>query len=242
MKGFSKEEQELTMLLKDKIKMQYLGHFLVFIFGVLPLASLLTLLISSKHTLSNIIHCVILILAYCIFEIWFEKRFREQIGTFKNLIALSLYSSRYALKGNALSREDFEIIKKEYKKLYNMIIRQECHGYCYSICFAILKCLKKGSILFVALRCLQEEKEKIDNKDYTIHVLYVNNDWCFDTYSQRQYPLEEVLKRMCAKTFKSFDYNAVDGKTYEEFRAEHNEELKTWCQENNCYQEWLKED
>ena len=230
------------MLLKYKIKMQLLGHFLIYIFGVLPLASLITLLVLGEHTLSNIVQSVILILAYSIFAIWFEKRFRKQIKAFHHLITSSLYTSRYVLKGNALSREDFETIKKEKKSLYNIIMMQDAQGYCYSVCFEMLKCLKKGTILFVAVKCIQDEKEENDNKDYTMHVLYVNNDWCFDTYSQRQFPLEEVLKRMKAKTFTSFDYDAVEGKTYEEFRAEHIEALKRWCQENNCYQKWLKED
>lgn len=242
MRGLSKEDQEQTMLLKYKIKMQLLGHFLVYIFGAIPFASLITLLILGEHTISIIIQCVILILAYCVFTIWFEKRFRKQIEIFQHLITSSLYTSRYVLKGNALSREDFETIKKEKQSLYNVIMLQETQGYCYSVCFEMLKCLKKGTILFVAVKCVQDEKEENDNKDYTMHVLYVNNDWCFDTYSQRQYPLDEVLRRMRTKTFANFGYDSIEGKTYEEFRAEHFETLKTWCQENNCYQRWMKED
>ncbi len=242
LRKLSREEQAQAMLLKYKIKMQLLGQFLVYVFVALPFASLFTLLVLGEHTLSNIVQCIVMILAYCTFAIWFAKRFKKQIETFTHLIVCSLYNRRYVLKGNALSREDFDTIKKEYKQLYNIILMQEVSGYCYSVCFEMLKCLKKGTILFIAAKCIQEEREENDNKEYTMHVLYVNNDWCFDTFSQRQYPLEEVLKRMRSKTYRSFDYNAVDGKTYEEFRAEHFEALKAWCEENNCYQKWMKED
>lgn len=241
-RSLSKEELPQAMLQKDKIKMQLLGHLMISLFGILPLASLLTLLVLGEHTLSNIIQSVILILAYSIFAIWFAKRFRKQIELFNHVVVCSLYNRRYVVKGNALSKEDFDTIKKEKASLCNVILMQECTGYCYSVCFEMLKCLKKGSILFVAVKCYQDERKENGDKEYTMHVLYVHNDWCFDTYSQRQFPLEEVLKRMRAKTYTSFDYDAVDGKTYEEFRAEHYEALKEWCQENNCYQKWLKED
>jgi len=31
------------------------------------------------------------------------------------------------------------------------------------------------------------DDEEDDGKDFTMHVLYVNNGWAFDTYSSRQY-------------------------------------------------------
>ena len=98
--------------------------------------------------------------------------------------------------------------------------------------FIATKLIKTGNI---------NEEDKCDN-DYTMHVLYVNDNWCFDTYSQRQYPLEEVMKRFKAKTYKVFTYEDVDGKTYDEFKKEHAPALQEWCNENDCYQKWLKDD
>lgn len=241
LRSLSEEDLYHAMLLKDKIKMKLIAHFLVYLFGVLPLASFLSFLIASEHTLSNIIQSLILIFAYCAFLMWFLKRFGKQITVFQELISASLYSSRYVIKGNAISEKDFNIIKEEDKKLHYLMMTQQVQGYCYSVCFTLLKCLKKGTIQFVAVKCLEDEKEENDNLDYTMHVLYVNDGWCFDTYSERQFPLDEVIKRLYAKTYTSFNYEAVEGKTYEEFRAEHAEALKVWCQENGCYQKWLKD-
>lgn len=71
-----------------------------------------------------------------------------------------------------------------------------------------------------------------------MHVLYVFDGWCYDTYSEMQYPLEEVLERSKAKIYKSFSYKDIQGKTYYEFKEENLAELQKWCEENDCYQKW----
>lgn len=240
LKDFSKDDQETAMLLKEKIKVDLIASLLIVTFGTLPLATLLTLLTLSEHTISNIIQCVVMILCYIIFAFYFVKRFFEPLTIFKEQIAASLYFSKYTVKGNALLKEDFDIIKKENEKLYSFIMHQQCNGYCYSVCFELLKCLKKGVIQFVAVKSLETEKKENEN-DYTMHVLYVNNNWCFDTYSQRQYPLDEAIKRFKAKTYKYFSSEDIEGKTYEEFKEEYAPALKLWCKENNCYQKWSKD-
>lgn len=236
MKNLSKEDQDLKMLLKHKIKMEILGETLLNVLRGIPIAFLFTMLITIEHTLTYTIQCVTLVFLYCIFAIWFEKRFKNEIDIFWSLISNSLYTKRYVVRGNAISKEDFEVIKKDANNLYNLITMQRTNGFCYFICFEILKCLKKGKLMFIASKVLQDEKDKNGNKDYTMHVLYVNNGWCFDTYSQMQYPVEEVLKRMRARTFKIFNYKTVKEMTFEEFRNKYGQELKEWCQKNNCYQ------
>lgn len=241
----SKEDQETAMLLKDKIKTDFISQFLITIFGALPLASLITLLITCEKTLSDVIQCIILIIGYIAFVGWFMKRFHEPIDSFKELISANIFSPRYVIKGNAISKTDFDIIKKENEKLHYLMMTQQVNGYCYAVCFETLKCLKKGTLMFIATKLIKTgnigEEDKCDNA-YTMHVLYVNDDWCFDTYSQRQYPLEEVMKRFYAKTYKVFTYEDVDGKTYDEFKKEHAPALQEWCNENDCYQKWLKDD
>lgn len=49
------------------------------------------------------------------------------------------------------------------------------------------------------------------------------------------------MEKMKAKTYKSFAYADVEGKTHEEFRAEHVFALQEWCKENDCYQKWQED-
>lgn len=234
-KGLSKEDQDVAMLLKYKIKADFLSFFLIYVFGALPLVFLVTLLINPQNTFIDVLFFILIILAYISFAVYFVRHFKKPIKIFMQLISASMYSSQYVLKGNAILKDDFEIIKEEKKILYYGMMTQQVNGFCYSVCFDILKCLKKGTIQFVAIISNHAE---YDNK-YTMHVLYVNDNWCYDTYSQRQYPLEEVLKRMKAKTYTSFAYEDVAENTYEEFRSKHALALKEWCEANDCYQEWL---
>lgn len=243
LKKYSKEDQSTALLLKHRIKIDFIAQFLVYLFAILPLSSLLTLLILSEHTLSNVIQDIILIVAYIIFLLFFIKKFYEPISVFKNLVASTMYFSRYVMKGKALSKDDFDIVEKEQKKIYYGMKTLQVNGFCYSVCYELLKCLKKGTIQFVAIKLLEAEKDEENgtNNYYTMHVLYVNNNWCYDTYSQMQYPLEEVIKRTNAKVYKSFTYDDVKDKTYEDFRTEHGPALREWCKANDCYQKWLKD-
>lgn len=240
LKKYSKEDQSIILLLKHKFKAYFIAQFLISLFGGLPLASLCALLISGEYTLSNVIQCIIFIMAYTIFIFFFTKKFCEPIWEFKNLIASTMYFSRHVLKGDAISKDDFKIIEKEQDKLYYLMKTLQVHGFCYGVCFELLKCLKKGTLQFVAVKQLEAEKEESGNNYYTMHVLYVNNNWCYDTYSQMQYPVEEVIRRTNAKTYKSFTYDDIKDKTHEDFRAEHIKELKEWCDANDCYQAWLE--
>lgn len=230
-KGWSKEDQEIGMLLKDSYKMQYLASFLIYFLVGLPLAEWIAVLIVNERTSSGVITSCIIILGYIIFALYFVHRFQEPIQIFTHLVASTLFFSRYVVKGNAIAKEDFETIKKDNNLLYQSIAQQQCRGKCYSICFELLKCLKKGIIQFTAIKIVGDDEAK---NYYTMHVLYVNNDWCFDTYSGRQYPLEEVMKCYQGKIYTIFFYEDVEGKTYEEFMEEHDYELEKWCEENDC--------
>ncbi len=99
-----------------------------------------------------------------------------------------------------------------------------------------LTCTKKGSIEFTAIKKFSIGKD--DGKDYTIHVLYINNGWAFDTYSSRQYPVEKLLNIYKAKVYKTFDYDYICDKSYEEFRDEQEPELSKWADNNNCSIFW----
>lgn len=239
-KTLSKEDQYTAMLLKSQIKTTFISAVLISTFIAIPLVALITLLIKCEHTLDNVISTVILIVAYIIFVVWFMRKFSNPIQAFKKLLSANIYASRYVIKGNAISKSDFDIIKKENEKLHYIMMTQHVNGYCYSVCFEILRCLKKGTLLLIAANNVDEKDEF--NNYYTLHALYVNDNWCFDTYSQRQYPLEEVMKRFKAKTYKNFTYEDITGKTYDEFRKEQSPAVKQWCEANDCCQVFSKND
>ena len=41
-------------------------------------------------------------------------------------------------------------------------------------------------------------------KLFTMHVLYINNGWAFDTFSGRQFPIEQLHEIYKAKVYKNF--------------------------------------
>ena len=153
-----------------------------------------------------------------------------------HLIAEKVYFWVYTIKGKALSRKDFETIKNKNKELYEFVSSSNCIGYCYSICFEMLKVLKRGCIEFVAVKkfSTQKDDEDDDGKNFTMHVLYVNNGWAFDTYSQRQFPIEELHTIYKAITYRSFNYDEIENKSYDDFRSENESQLTKWCNMNDC--------
>ena len=162
--------------------------------------------------------------------------FYESLFVCTILIAEKVYFLVYTIKGKALSRKDFETIKNKNKELYEFVSSSNCRGYCYSICFDMLKVLKRGCIEFVAVKKLstQKDDEDDDGKNFTMHVLYVNNGWAFDTYSQRQYPIEELHTIYKAITYRSFNYDEIKNKSYDDFRSENELQLTKWCNMNDC--------
>lgn len=236
LKSLDRHDQDVALLLKDHLKMEMISSLMLTIFWTIPIASIISVFIDVDHTALNIIEFIILLGTYCIFAIWFLKKFNEPIKVFNTSIAEKLYSSLYTVKGKAILKQDFDKIKEKDENLYTYIMSQKCRGYCYAICFNILKCLKKGSIKFIAVQRIKADN--IENR-YTMHVLYVNGDWCFDTYSQKQYLVDELMDKLKAKEYRNYSYSDVKRMSYDEFREEQYPALEEWCKENDCYQEWL---
>lgn len=148
-------------------------------------------------------------------------------------IGKRLFLKLFVLKGKALSKSDIQKIQKENPVLYRAITKLLYHGYCYSTCFELLQCLKKGEMHYIAvhqLQCAEEHPTK-----YTMHVLYVYNDWCFDTYSQTQVPYSKAVEAFNPIPYKVFKYEDIKGKDYYEFKAENQVALHKWCDEIDCF-------
>ena len=167
------------------------------------------------------------------------KVFKRAMFGFSKLLAERIYFLACTKKGKALSKKDFETIRQVNENLYALIATQNCRGYCYSICFEMCKALKKGSIEFIAVKKFAVDKDdEDDGKAFTMHVLYINDGWAFDTYSSRQYPIEKLHKIYKAKVYKVFDYASIRDKSYEEFRDEQEPELAKWSTINDCSMFW----
>lgn len=167
------------------------------------------------------------------------KVFTRAMFGFSQLLAERIYFLVCTTKGKALCKNELKIIKQVNKKLYEIITTQMCRGYCYSICFEICKALKKGSIEFLAVKKFSpHDDEEDDGKDFTMHVLYVNNGWAFDTYSSRQYQIEKLHEIYKSKVYKTFSFEEISSKSYEEFREEQEPELAKWSTDNDCSKFW----
>lgn len=173
--------------------------------------------------------------------IFFKVFTRAMVG-FSQLLAEKVYFLGCTKKGKALSKIDFETIKQVNEKLYAFIATQKCQGYCYSICFEMCKALKKGTIEFIAVKkiAMDKDDEDDDGKAFTMHVLYINKGWAFDTYSARQYPVEKLHEIYKAKVYKAFDFDSIRDKSYDEFRDEQEPELAKWSTINDCSMFWKK--
>lgn len=166
----------------------------------------------------------------------FIKFFRSSMIAFHSLLARKLYFLLCTKKGKAICENDFQVIKKVKENLYMYIETQQCIDLCYSICFNICKVLQKGTIEFLAVKKFSPHKGLDDDgKDFTMHVLYVNNGWAFDTYSSRQYPIEKLHEIYDAKVYKTFSFDDICNKSYKEFLDEQYLELSKWCHNNDCY-------
>lgn len=167
------------------------------------------------------------------------KVFKRAMLGFSQLLAERIYFLVCTTKGKAICKNDLKIINQANEKLYALIATQMCRGYCYAICFEICKALKKGCIEFLAIKKFSpHDDEEDDGKDFTMHVLYVNNGWAFDTYSSRQYPIEKLHEIYKAKIYKSFSFDEISNKSYEEFREEQEPELAKWSIDNDCSMFW----
>ena len=187
--------------------------------------------------LGNILWYGSLIVYYVTYSvIWFIRKDKEEIQSFRNLLWQYMHLS-HILNGNAISKSDFDVIKKKDKRLHYLMKTSQVNGYCYNVCFRILKCLKKGEIHLIAIKWTQKEEasEEHRDKEYTMHALYVNNGWCFDTYGERQYPLEEVMRREQAKFYRSYNFEDIETITFSQFRQKEGPALRKWCEENDCY-------
>lgn len=237
-KRFDKESQDMLLQLISK---QQIIEILCCMFWVVVYLFLLIpiIIINVCENIEFSMTTKIAIMAYmtiCFIGLLiFSKVFERAIFGFSRLLSERIYFLVCTSKGRVLCKKEFNTIKQANEKLYMYIATRMCRGYCYSICFEICKALKRGSIEFLAIKKVSPHNdEEDDGKDFTIHVIYVNNGWAFDTYSSRQYPIEKLHEIYKAKVYKTFSYEEISSKSYEEFKEEQEYELAKWSNNNDC--------
>ena len=240
-KNYNKESQEMLYHLKTKSVLTKLFCYSLWI--VVYFIPLIPILIISKcegnvHFSSKTQFVLFTFeVIYSIIYVLIVNKLATLIIVLTGELAKWLYFNTYTIRGKALSKEDFKIIERENEELYQKISTQECQGYCYSICFEMCRALKKGSIEFLAVReCLDDENS---GKAFTMHVLYLNNGWAFDTFSSAQYPIEKLHKIYEAKIYKTFCFDEIKDKSYSEFRRNEEPELAKWAFMNDCFEYWI---
>lgn len=245
LKNAKKKTQDIVLkLIGTEIKIGILCQVIVwayiFFMPLIPAFVMNCMLEEVKNSIQIIVSIIFSIHVICcaILVIYFQG----SMNRFTNSITETIYFSNCTKKGNAISKDDFELIKESNKDLYFIISNQMCRRHCYLICFEILKTLKKGKIEFIAAKdfSLDDNVELDDKEDFTIHVLYINNGWAFDTFSSRQFPIEEIHKIFEAKIYKQFSYEDVKDKSYKQFRQENIDELAKWAKMNDCSMFWKK--
>ena len=230
---FDKKVEQFA--LKERTWIYSFVRAIFFTYMILPYIHLFSNLI-IEHQLYDIIICILIVTAYTLFLICFFKRFGKIIMDCQAKIAIKWYISRYAMKGKAITPEDFSIIRSENPKLYECIEKGYVTGYCYSVCFHILQALKKGKIIFVACRASEADKQEEEYlNNYTMHVVYANNGWCFDTFSQKQTSLDVFMKLMEIKECKTLCYEDIQSLNYEKFREMYSPQITEWAKQNDCY-------
>lgn len=237
-KEYDNETQDIILQLNSKrdpiVFLCLMFWAVIFVSPLIPLF-VIEVCEGFKFSMTTQMVLIAFMVLYFVGFIVFTLVFSKAMFGFSRLLAEKIYFLVCTTKGNALFKKDFKIIKKLDESLYSFISTQECRGFCYSICFAICKVLKRGSIEFLAVKNFStNNKQNNDGKYFTMHVIYVSNGWAFDTYSSRQYPIEKMYEIYKAKIYKSFSFDEISNKSYQEFLTDQWLELEKWCMANNC--------
>lgn len=229
------DDKDVVTMLKYRTKVRMTTDFLLTLFIIIPFVFMILLLLRDK-SIENMVSVFICVTAFTVFYRWFLTKFVGALRVFQILIEDTLHF-KYTRKGNALSEDDFRKLAESDINLPHYLTSEKCRGDCYSTSFTLLRILKKGGIIFCAVRANTVDRTQ-HSELFTMHAMYVNNDWCFDTYSQLQWPLQEVLKLFEAKTYRLFTYEDLKNKSYEELRSDLRPGLSKWCEENDCWIRW----
>ncbi len=231
------EQQNISLKLYSGEEFtSFLTYIILFFSEILLLLIPFCVFILSLKTIKSLILGGIFSFVLCISLILVCLIFHHNLNIYLNKLFyklfFQLYWNLYTKKGQAISNDDFVLLKRNSPSLYKDIKKHYCKGFCVYFSYNILITLKKGQIYFVALKSVYPKET---HNYYFIHTLYVNNGWCFDTDSVRQYKLEDFLNICNGKIYKVFSFADIQNfSSFDDFVDKITKSLQEWCKENDC--------
>lgn len=246
-KDLSEEDQNILLLwIKETFYTHWIARIIFALYAVIPAIAIMFLIREYRESPVNLTIAIFSLIAYFVFYVVFTFVFSVPIEDLISGIGKILYARIYSTKGKAILPEDFKKIKKTNYKLYNFIMSGNSNGICYFIAFNLLKTLEKGEIKFFGMRWIETRYMPIalgmstakPQEKFTMHIIYIKDGWCYDSYTMRQYPADYLLNVLKAEEYLTLSYEDIKDKDYEEFKKEQIPALKAWCEKNNCSQIW----
>lgn len=236
-KNETKEQQIISLKFYSGEEFtSFLTAIILFSSEILLLLIPVYVFILSLKTIKALIIGGIVLLIFFIYLLLvcliFHKELNNIINKLFNKLFFYLYFELYTKKGQAITNKDFTYIRKNNPLLYKDIKEHYCDGLCVYFSYLILNTLQNGQIYFVALKSIYPSET---HNYYFMHALYVNNNWCFDTGSVRQYKLEDFLNICNGKIYKIFSFSDIKKfSSYGDFVDKTSNSLDKWCKENDC--------
>lgn len=126
-------------------------------------------------------------------------------------------------KGNAVSKDDFKVIKKQKPRLYWEITSDYCGGKCYSYARDIALLFTDAKLIYCAATNPFKEDQVF------AHAILERNGEIYDTNRRMSYKIEDYEKIFKVQIYKKWTYDEF---CRDDFQEEVRDDFRRWCQEN----------
>ena len=127
-------------------------------------------------------------------------------------------------KGNALSKDDFKVIKKQNPRLYWEITSDYCMGICYLYARDIALLFPDSKLIYCAAT------NPFEQNHVFAHAVLERNGEIYDTNRRMSYKIEDYEKIFKVQIYKKWNYDEF---CKDDFQERVGDDFRRWCQENN---------
>lgn len=171
---------------------------------------------------------ILIPLAFVPFIILYRRSKRMRNPFFPNKVEQFLERNirRYLAtpKGNALSKDDFKVIKKQKPSLYWEITSNYCVGMCYLYARDIALLFPDAKLIYCAATNPFKETEVF------AHAVLERNGEIYDTNRRMSYKVEDYEKIFKVQIYKKWIYDEF---CRDDFQEGVRDDFRKWCQEND---------